>query len=138
MATNQPPSRKSRAECWNARDKFFKCLDSQGLWLIGLRPESNEEVLNIDARMASPNQNAALKGSHSIKAKSGVKLIQCVDEHKEFCVQCLPSWVDHFCKLRVKDLQTDSLAKNEFARLEARQVNEDEFWNKVRRKKDDN
>lgn len=134
QGSNLPPSKASRSECWAARDHFFSCLDTHGLWLGGVGPGSHAEMLSVDPLTAPQVQEAAYKSSKALKNSKGKSLVECKREYLQYCQSCLPSWVDHFCKLRVKELQTRALAKSEQERERERTNNDSQFWANVRRK----
>ncbi|KAI8837581.1 hypothetical protein BC829DRAFT_376931 [Chytridium lagenaria] len=104
---SSPPSRKERSTCWAARDAYFSCLDKNGLWLEGLKPETPEEVIHLDP-IRPP---VRLHNDRSLTKEEKNLLFTCHSFKLLFEKDCLPSWVSHFSMLRVKDTQKEFLMR---------------------------
>ena len=79
------PSKEDRDKCWAARDAYFECLNTNGLWLDRLAPQSSEEVIAIDPTtiMAKLQQEKHIDN----------KLRVCEAFRLAFEKECLNSWV---------------------------------------------
>lgn len=84
-----PPSRSARSKCWAARDAYFACLDSNDLWLQGLRPQTHEEIIAIDPQRAPVKSES----DKSLSKEEKGKLFACKEMKAMFEKDCLPSWV---------------------------------------------
>ncbi|KAI8910567.1 hypothetical protein DFJ77DRAFT_470229 [Powellomyces hirtus] len=122
-----PPSRSDRAKCWKARDAYFRCLDSHGLYLQGLAPQTHEEIIAIDPQRLT----VASEKDRNLSKDDKKKLFACRETKEEFDTGCLASWVQHFSLLRVKDLQTAHMKKRMDEEDAKQSTSNDDFWEKV-------
>jgi cytochrome c oxidase assembly factor 6 len=114
---NLPPSKSKREKCYEARDKYFTCLDENGLWLDGLKPKNHEQVVSIQPSKIDYQQQ---------------KPSPCSLLREMFKNECLPSWFIHFQLNRVQDKQSDYLVKEMQRKEQERQS--DEYWINVQSK----
>ncbi|TPX69354.1 hypothetical protein SpCBS45565_g02499 [Spizellomyces sp. 'palustris'] len=122
-----PPSRSARSKCWTARDAYFACLDSHNLWLQGLGPRTHEEIIAVDPQQLVVSSET----DKSLTKEERQRLFACRVMKEMFDRECLPSWVNHFGLLRVKDLQTEYLKKKVDKDERERETSDDAFWEKV-------
>ncbi|KAI9012806.1 hypothetical protein BC832DRAFT_529073 [Gaertneriomyces semiglobifer] len=125
-----PPTKTTRAKCWAARDTYFACLDDHNLWLQGLRPQTHEEIIALDAKRPIIRSES----DRSLTKKEREDLYICRKMKEMFDQSCLPSWVNHFSLLRVKDLQTKYLREKLEKDEKEREAAGSGFWEKVQAK----
>jgi cytochrome c oxidase assembly factor 6 len=115
------PSRSERDQCYATRDAYFKCLDEHDLWLQGLKPTTYDQVVEIDPLDLKLEPDTR-KNAH---------LYTCRQFKLMWDQSCLPSWVQHFSLLRVKELQTKALKQ----KLEQQTHTQDSFWENVQQER---
>ncbi|KAJ3225130.1 hypothetical protein HK099_007335 [Clydaea vesicula] len=127
--SNNHPNQSKRAQCWEARDFYFNCLNRNDLWLVGLNPKTYDEILNVNIT------NPAIKceKDKNLTKEERRELFKCKPELLNFEKSCLKSWVTHFSLIRIKELQTDELKKSIESRENERAKNEEGFWDKMKK-----
>ncbi|KAJ3198483.1 hypothetical protein HDU83_000775 [Entophlyctis luteolus] len=124
---SRPPLKPQRGRCWAARDAYFACLDSHGLWLDGLAVEGHDAIVALDPQFVKPRDES----DPALTAADRRKLFACRQAKEVFKSECLASWVHHFSVLRVKELQTKHLVEVQLAKEKQLQASPDAFWDKV-------
>ncbi|KAJ1559372.1 hypothetical protein HK405_010888, partial [Cladochytrium tenue] len=135
-AHNMPPTRDERERCTAARDAYFACLDARHAWLHGLRPAGHDQVLAVDPPAAATAAVAAARAaarSWVASPSAAVPGAECRQLFTAFEDACLPSWVLHFCTMRVKDLQRQHVVEHAESRDRQRATADgaSAFWEKV-------
>ncbi|EGF84437.1 hypothetical protein BATDEDRAFT_85241 [Batrachochytrium dendrobatidis JAM81] len=124
-----PPSRAERNKCWKARDLYFECLDQKQLWLHGFAPTEYNEIVQLDPLA----KHGKSESDRTLTKEERNKLFTCHQSHLFFEKECLPSWVQHFSMLRVKDLQSKAMVDNLRKTQEERHQKKNEFWERVKK-----
>ena len=100
MSTSRPTSRVKRIACWDARDKFYECLDKNGFFLETLpKPKTYQEALEIDPKVLSDPQHPVNNIENADKMISTFneadrkQYTSCREARKGFEKNCLTSWV---------------------------------------------
>ncbi|KAI9355701.1 hypothetical protein DFJ73DRAFT_824761 [Zopfochytrium polystomum] len=102
-----PPTRRS-AKSAGARDAYFVCLDAQGLWLDGFKPEGHETIMAIDPTRVVPKSPS----DRTLTKEERNSLFTCSKLLEMTKKDCLPSSVVHFGMTRVKELQKQYMVEH--------------------------
>jgi hypothetical protein len=118
------PTREEREKCWKARDEYFKCCDTNGIWLDGISP-SDKEIVEWDVTLK-------LSTPKGLSKEEKQRLFACQQLKLVFTKSCLSSWQQHFeterMKLKQKEFLIDKMKKEEMERNKS-----DDFWKRVRK-----
>ncbi|KAI8912488.1 hypothetical protein EDD86DRAFT_111962 [Gorgonomyces haynaldii] len=117
------PSKQERESCWRARDAYFQCLDEHGLWVHGYKPNTYEEIVELD-----PTKPPIQK-----KTRQNSDLFVCGQMLQYFDKECLPSWVWHFSTTRLKEMQKQAQINKIQEDERKREEDSDAFWQRVKK-----
>jgi cytochrome c oxidase assembly factor 6 len=84
-------NREQREKCWLSRDKYFACLDRNNI--ISTRQPHIKDIVGTK----NVNEDSLINNSNSLP-------VDCDPLHKDFTSSCIASWVEHFEKMREKEI----------------------------------
>ncbi|KAJ3367662.1 hypothetical protein HDU91_001229 [Kappamyces sp. JEL0680] len=82
-----PPTKRERDVCWNATKAYFECLDSNGMWLDGVIPQTEQEILELGGTPSTASGGENMAAFHftteRIKQKQKSYLVEKIQREEE-------------------------------------------------------